>query len=204
MGIITISAPSSPATTAVWEENGSRKETPSIFRYFQLCPVLMWLQTLAPQSFGNHSLLLHCVRLYSIFTFKPITTLSLQFIDNIKQTKRLTCCLAHRKTIFPGYKCIPSFWSKIWQEQDGSRSTGIKKLTSSTAGTEHQLEPALSLTKSTDRSPKPLPSREDGQQHCHWPPAVPAGPAYRAAHRKESRTSTVFPTTSICIKEWTS
>lgn len=52
----------------------------------------MWLQTLAPQSFGNHSLQLHCVRLqvHSIFTYKPITVWTLQFIDNIKQTKRLT------------------------------------------------------------------------------------------------------------------
>lgn len=85
------------------EENGSRKGTSSTFRYFQLCPISMWLKTLVPQSFGNHLLQLHCVRLqvHSIFTYKPIIMRTLQFIDNIKQTKRLTHLPKHAGRQFP-------------------------------------------------------------------------------------------------------
>lgn len=63
----------------------------------------MWLQTLAPQSFGNYLLQLHRVRLqvHSIFTFKPTAMWTLQFIDNIKQAKRLTCLPMHTGRQFP-------------------------------------------------------------------------------------------------------
>lgn len=164
----------------------------------------MWLQTLAPQSFGNHSLQLHCVRLqvHSIFTYKPITVWTLQFIDNMKQTKRLTHLPKHA-----GRQFSLGISASLPSDQRSDRNRTVVQVQESKNHLPAQLElctrlqPALTLVKRTDRSLQSFPSREEGQQHWHQNFAVPAGPVYRAAHRKESRTSTAFPKTCICIKE---